>query len=190
MEKNEFRSWYAYCILPDEIKLSQEEFEQLWDEQPKDPSTIILFGKTIEIPRKQQSYGIPYTFSGKVHTAKPCTPLIQKYIDYANTIDNSPQQFNMAFLNWYANGESYIGFHSDDEPQIIKNSPIYCFSFGATRDFRFKDKNTGETILTVPLENNSLIVMGGDCQSTHKHSILKRLKVTSPRISITLRKFY
>lgn len=189
MESDRFRSWYAYCILPDEMKLSPEEFQQLWDEQPEEASTMIVYGQTIEVPRKEQSYGISYNFSGKVHSAKPFTPLIQKYIDFANAIDDSPGTFNMAFLNWYVNGESYIGFHSDDETQLIKDSPIYCFSFGATRDFRFKDKNTNETIVTIPLENNSLIVMGGKCQSTHKHSVPKRLKVKHPRISITLRKF-
>lgn len=182
-------SWCSYAEIPDEIKMSSEDFKSFWREQPEDSSIVIIFGKQVQVPRKQQSYGLSYKFSGTVNTALPITPLIQKYIDYANSIDDSPGEFNMALVNWYKDGNSYIGFHSDDEKQILKGSSIYCFSFGATRDFQFKERESNKTVLSIPLDNNSLVIMGGDCQKTHKHAIPKRLKVKTVRISITLRKF-
>jgi len=182
-------TWYSYSILPKDMKMNLEEYQQFWDEQPEESSEVIIYGKKMKVPRKQQSYGISYSFSGTLNQSIPMTPLIQKYIDYANSIDDSDGEFNMALVNWYEDGNSYIGFHSDDERQILDKSPIYCFSFGATRDFQFKEKSSGQTVANIPLENNSLVIMGGDCQKTHKHAIPKRLKVKTSRISITLRKF-
>jgi len=71
--------------------------------------------KLIEIPRWQQSYGLSYKFSGITNIALETPDLIQKYIDWANIHDNTFDIFNMALVNWYQDGEHYIGHHSDDE---------------------------------------------------------------------------
>ena len=42
---------------------------------------------------------------------------------------------------------------------------------------------------TFLLENNSVFVMGGTCQKTHKHGLPKRKKVKDYRISLTFREF-
>lgn len=39
------------------------------------------------------------------------------------------------------------------------------------------------------LENNSVLVMGGTCQKTHKHGITKNPKIKNYRISLTFRVF-
>ena len=188
-------SWIRYQKLDPSFHLSQQEFEELWNQRPTDESYVRMYGKKIAIPRRQQAYGQSYAFSGTENKAIPVTPLIQRYMDLANQMEESQDPFknggavfNMAFLNWYQDGKEYIGYHSDDEKMIIQGSSIYCFSFGAERDFLLKDKSSGE-VKSVVLEDNSLIVMGGDCQKTHKHSIPKRSKVRGPRVSITLRKF-
>lgn len=167
-----------------------QDFQELWNLRPEKSNTIFIFNKEIEIPRKQQCYGKSYNFSGKEHVSLDIPPIIQYYIDLANEIDEDKTNlFNMALVNWYENGNEYIGYHSDDEKQLIKDSPIYCFSFGQERDFLLKDKIT-KKVTKIILENQSLVIMGGACQRTHKHSIPKRLKIKNPRISITLRKFY
>ena len=181
-------TWTSYSILPEKMTLSEEEFKKLWEERPEKASKVIIYGKEMDVPRRQQSYGISYRFSGTINRAKEFIPIIQKYLDYANEIDTSEGIFNMALVNWYKDGDEYIGHHSDDEKQLISNSPIYCFSFGHARDFLLKNKTTGE-VKKLILENNSLVVMGGECQKTHTHSIPKRKKVKEARISITLRKF-
>ena len=37
------------------------------------------------------------------------------------------------------------------------------------------------------LENNSVLVMGGTCQKTHKHGITKKPTIKNYRISLTFR---
>jgi alkylated DNA repair dioxygenase AlkB len=39
------------------------------------------------------------------------------------------------------------------------------------------------------LENNSVLVMGGTCQKTHKHGITKKPTIKNYRISLTFRVF-
>ena len=182
-------SWIKYLSkIPEEISLDYNNFDILWNIHPKKKGKIKIMGNEIETPRWQQSYGISYQFSGTTNVALPIPDIVQKYIDWANNYDNSKDKFNMALLNWYQDGEHYIGHHSDDEKQLILNSPIYCFSFGEERDFVLKNKETKET-KKIKLENNSLVIMGGECQKTHTHSIPKRKKANNKRISITLRKF-
>ncbi len=182
------KSWIIQSSLDNDLKLEGKQFELLWDSHPIKKGIVKIFGKEIETPRWQQSYGISYSFSGTTNNALPITPLIQKFINWANSHDQSEGEFNMALVNWYLNGDDYIGHHSDDEKQLIPNSPIYCFSFGADRDFILKNKVTKENI-KLKLTDNSLIIMGGTCQKTHTHSIPKRKKINNKRISITLRKF-
>jgi len=182
-------SWVLYKKIPNDLFLTESEFDNLWDLHPLEDQYVKIMGNDVKIPRWNQSYGLPYKFSGVVHVAKPIPEIIKPFIDFANK-DVDDGTFNSALVNWYENGDNYIGFHSDDEKQLIKDTPIYCFSFGSERDFVIKNKpNINENKLKLLLENNSLVIMGGTCQKTHLHSIPKRKKINSRRISITLRQF-
>jgi alkylated DNA repair dioxygenase AlkB len=119
-------------------------------------------------------------------------PLLEKYLTWCQ---KRTPTLNSCLVNWYQDGEHYIGPHSDDQSQILKESEIYCISFGATRDFILEEKRTkgspGGRIekKKIVLENGTLVIMGGTTQQTHKHSIPKAKKVTQRRISITFRSF-
>ncbi len=189
------KSSYVEYFKLEENKCDINNFELLWNLHPKEYNTIKIFNKTVKLPRWQQVYGLSYKFSGIVNKPQEIPKIIQNYIDYANMLEQKKDNFdgnlfNMALVNWYLNGSHYISYHSDDEPELIKNSPIYCFSFGQERDFLLKS-NKDKNVEKIVLENNSLIIMGGTCQITHKHSIPKRCHKKCPekRISITLRKF-
>lgn len=182
------KSWVEYGTV-DGI---EDDFNELWALRPETISTVTLYGKQVPTPRRQQSYGLSYYFSREIHHAEPMLPIIQKYIDLANQMESDKTNlFNMALLNWYADGSEYIGYHSDDERQLIPGSSIYCFSFGTAREFYLKNKSSKKVDLKLLLEDQSLVIMGGNCQKTHQHSIPKRStsKVSMPRVSITLRKF-
>jgi alkylated DNA repair dioxygenase AlkB len=68
-----------------------------------------------------------------------------------------------------------MGWHSDDEKLIEKNSPIASFSFGAERKFSFKHRQTKET-LSLLLENGSFLEMKGPTQQYWLHSLPKSKK--------------
>tara|TARA_R110002096_G_scaffold40913_7_gene111075 strand:- start:233 stop:1099 length:867 start_codon:yes stop_codon:yes gene_type:complete len=186
-------SWYKY-INDLEVNLNNDEFNELWDCHPQNFDTLKIFGKNVPLPRYQQAYGKNYKFNNKIHKAEPFNDIIKKILDYVNKLDEldnifnkNHKKYNTCFINWYEDGNHYIGHHSDDEKELVENSNIYCFSFGAERDFILKHKQTKQNI-KINLQNNSLIIMG-DCQKTHTHSLPIRKKVKDKRISITFRKF-
>jgi len=144
-----------YPSIPEELRVNDEAFDELWNMCPTTDQTVVLFGKKIVIPRKQQSYGISYRFSGTLNEAIPIPPIIQKYIDYMNKTETETK-YNMALVNWYKDGNDYIGYHSDDVRQLVPNSPIACFSFmkeGGKRDFLLKEKTTNN-VTKISLANN------------------------------------
>ena len=143
--------------------------------------------KFVLCPRLQQTQGKSYTFSGTtLKSNSEIDPIFNNVISYLNEELNA--NFNMILINWYRDGNDYIGYHSDDESQLKKNSKIVIISLGVTRDFYFKHKKTKE-IIKYKLEPNSVIVMSNNCQKEFQHSLPKRTKIKDYRISITLREF-
>lgn len=186
---DETDSWYCYFILPENMKITKNEYNELESLSPDAYQEYKIGNKSYKLNRKQKSYGFDYNFSGTVSKQNEYIPnIISKYIDYMNSIDESDNVYNMALVNWYKNGDDYIGYHSDETRPLFKNSSICCISFGAERNFYFKNKKTGK-VTSVLLENNSVVIMGGECQKYYKHSIPKSKKINNMRISITLRKF-
>jgi alkylated DNA repair dioxygenase AlkB len=80
-----------------------------------------------------------------------------------------------------------MGWHSDDEKSIARNSCIASISLGAERKFSFKHKRSGETV-SVLLETGSLLLMKGETQTHWLHSLPKSKRVREPRINLTFRR--
>ena len=93
----------------------------------------------------------------------------------------------------YADGSHYIGPHSDDETQLAPGAPIFSVSWGATRRFRLLPRRKTMPNMAVKLDlevaDGDLVVMGGDCQKTHKHEVPKTKQLVGRRINATFRTF-
>lgn len=177
------------------VKCTEEEFTELWNLHPTTRDNIKLFGKLIPIPRFQRLYGdSSYKYSGVELQAEPELPeIVRRCVDYAkvNYAKSSKGKvlnWNGALVNWYPDGMSYIGAHSDDERDLEPEAPILSFSFGAVRTFRVKNKKTGAR-QDFATEHCSVIVMGGAMQREFKHEITKTVKPVGPRINVTVRCF-
>ncbi|MCJ1306794.1 hypothetical protein MMC25_000437 [Agyrium rufum] len=117
--------------------------------------------------------------------------------------------YNFCLVNYYANGNDSISYHSDDERFLGENPAIASFSLGAKRDFLMRHKpyplngsskpNTkasknadGEALpsLKLTLASGDMVLMRGTTQSTWLHSIPKRKgpEAGKGRINITFRK--
>lgn len=177
-----------YDIIPENIQVSNTLFKELWNLHPKERSTIKIFGKVMKVPRYQESYGQDYFYSGKNHKAREIThPYLKKLMKWI--CKDSGKKYQQLLINWYENGQHYIGAHSDDEKQLVKNSAIYSFSFGNARDFVIQSRK-GISVYrkVIQMENNTLLIMKGEMQSYYKHSVPKRAN-TKRRINITFRLF-
>lgn len=182
--------WLEKGNIP--IKISKEEYKILWTSHPKERNEIFIFNKYYKVPRWQEAYGKNYFFSGNTAIAKPITEQLKKYLNWANMneIKNGRNGgLNGILVNWYQDGEHYIGWHSDDESQLDKKAPIYTISLGSTRTFRIREKKNTKNTTDYELENNSFLIMGGEFQKYYQHQLPKRKKCKNSRISITIRKF-
>jgi alkylated DNA repair dioxygenase AlkB len=149
---------------------------------------IILFGKRIVTARKVAWYGDPgcaYTYSGTTKEALPWTPDLRELQAVAE--DLSGARFNSCLLNLYHHGDEGMAWHSDDEPEIVRDSAIASLSLGAERRFRFKHKREPGLTAEVLLEHGSLLVMAGPAQRHWLHCLPKTKRVTEPRINLTFR---
>lgn len=175
----------------------QAWFEQAWDLHPQDHATIMMFGRPVLTPRFQQAYGESYRFSGKTFEAKPFPRAIQSAVQLMQGMvvheTGEPSYLNSALVNWYADGDHYMGPHADDERTIYKQSPIFTLSLGAARRFVFTPKKSpagsNGACLELLLNDGDLLVMGGRTQQTHKHALPKMKRCQDKRISITMRCF-
>ena len=182
-------SWVEYYTkLPTEFMLNGDQFNELWNEQPEERKMAWVNGKEVEEPRWSQTYGPDYLYAGKEHKSLPITPTIKKYLDQANKLNETPGEFNAAYVNWFQNGEDYSDFHSDDDSQMIPDSPIYIFSFGADRYMILRNRTTNK-VTKFKMKNNTLNGLCGKIQSTHDYAVPKDKNSYIRRISIVLRKF-
>jgi alpha-ketoglutarate-dependent dioxygenase alkB family protein 2 len=166
---------------------------------PDHMSKVKIFGEEHEIPRKQVAYGEPgtfYNFSGTHVDAiswNQDSKLCKILLILKNVVSKQFNcNFNFVLINRYADGNDYIGFHADDEKDLQNDSPIVGLTFGAERDFQFKNIKSGKNYMFN--KSNSLVLHHGSCISMQyptnqfwKHSVPKRAKIKSPRISLTFR---
>ena len=184
--------WEDYRYLPEKLQIkSNEEFNKLWDTHNPEFNKIKLFGKTCYSKRYQNCYGKPYKFSGVWMPAEPIPDYLQPYIQYFTELYTV--NFNMCLLNFYEDGNHYIGMHSDNEKQLVKNTPIITITFledeTQPRKFVIQNKKTKEK-KTILLHNNHYFTMGGNHQEIFKHGIPIQKKISTKRISLTLRVFH
>jgi hypothetical protein len=129
-----------------------------------------------------------------------CKPRpIPRCLDHLRQITegSTGEKYNFCLVNYYANGNDSISYHSDDERFLGPNPAIASFSLGAKRDFLMKHKPVppGKPApdtqpLKLPLASGDMILMRGSTQSNWLHSIPKRKGGESDkgRINITFRR--
>ncbi|MDN3683408.1 alpha-ketoglutarate-dependent dioxygenase AlkB [Vibrio sinaloensis] len=141
----------------------------------------------IFIPRLQCWYGDgPYCYSNL--TMQPETwlnPLIELK-SRCEQITNSP--LNCVLANLYRDGNDSNGWHADNEPELGEQPIIASLSFGETRRFHLKHRQTKQKI-SFDLTPGSLLIMAGETQKKYwLHTVPKnQKKPKQARINLTYR---
>ncbi len=151
---------------------------------------VIMFGKEIVTKRKVAFFSDPsisYRYASKTKIGLPWTSSLLTIKNIVESI--TKESYNACLLNLYHNGEESMGWHSDNEKEIIANSSIASLSLGANRKFSFKHKVSKETV-SIELEDGSLLEMKGSVQAHWWHALLKSKKVTAARINLTFRQMH
>ncbi|RUS79288.1 hypothetical protein EGW08_012943 [Elysia chlorotica] len=170
-----------------------------------DLAKVKMFGKLIDIPRKQVAHGdagLSYTFSGNTVPALPWTPLLREIRDHVSKATG--YEFNFVLINRYKDGHDYMGEHKDDEKDLCQGYPIASLSLGQSRDFIFKhqdcrggqkkSKSLGKgdvrTLdpVSILLEHGSLLLMEHPTNSFWYHSLPRRTRALGIRLNMTFRR--
>jgi alkylated DNA repair dioxygenase AlkB len=151
----------------------------------------IIFGKLIETKRKVAWYGgskqgepFSYTYSNMTKFSLPWTRNLHNLRNLVQ--QQTGEMYNSCLLNLYHSGEEGMAWHSDGEKDLQENGAIASLSFGATRKFAFKHKQSKE-VVSLFLKPGSLLVMKDVTQKYWLHRLPPTKKVFEPRINLTFR---
>lgn len=177
-----------YCANFLERSVADNTFEKLHSETPWQESTVKVFGKTHKVPRLSAFFGdagLSYAYSGYSDSARPWIPTL---LQLRELIKSQTQlAFNSVLLNLYRDGNDANGWHADNEPELGVNPIIASLSFGESRDFQLKHRNTKQRV-DIELTAGSLLLMAGATQKNWLHCLPRRKRCVKPRINLTYRK--
>ena len=94
---------------------------------------------------------------------------------------------NNCLINYYLNGNSRMGFHSDQTDILYAGTGVAIISLGSTRVLRFRNIDNKTIIHDFELKSGSLLYMSADIQNAWQHSIPKS-STDEARMSLTFRK--
>ena len=167
--------------------------------RPED-SSVVLFGRRLLVPRLQVAYGDPetcYEFSRCLVHARPWSESPTLFALRPRVEAAVESVFNFVLLNLYRSGADSIGWHRDDEADLEPTPTIASQSFGAVRDFQFRQASSADSRLptvTLPLEHGSLLVMRHPTNVHWKHQLPKRggdaPTQIGPRLNLTWRRIF
>ena len=148
---------------------------------------VQMFGRTFVAPRISCAVADPgcsYRYRGSqmesVRFSKHLNTLRESLCDYLDV------PFNYALVTQYRNGTDYVGWHADDERDLMPDQAIANISLGATREFRIKSRD-GTWDERVYTEHGSLLVMHGDIHRNSKHTLVKTRQSVGVRVVLSFR---
>jgi hypothetical protein len=164
-------------FLPGFLAGSQELYDHLaadvaWDDRIR--------------ARRVASFGVPYNYSGTVWPEAPMPDtLVPVTASVAAAVGYEP---NNCLANYYPDGDSTMGYHSDSVAELEPGTGISIVSLGAVRAISFRREADRSEVHELNLDGGSLLHMTAAMQSAWRHAVLRTEGVTAGRISLTFRR--
>jgi alkylated DNA repair dioxygenase AlkB len=135
--------------------------------------------------RKTACFGLPYNYSGLTYEYQPMHALLLPICArLEQTLGFEP---NSCLINYYEDGRSKMGFHSDEIDNLEAGTQIIIISLGVDRKLSFRSRTDYSQRTNYLLPHGSLLYMSQRTQEFWSHAI-KRASVPEGRISLTLRR--
>ena len=162
------------------ISGADEVFPRLVDDIPWHAERREMYDRVVDVPRLLHLYGVSDELPHPALTAARSE--LNRY--YA---DELGEQFVTAGCCYYRDGRDSVAWHGDRIGRSrTEDTMVAIVSFGSPRLLSLRP-NGGQLHSSHPLGHGDLIVMGGSCQRTWEHAILKTAKAVGPRISVQFR---
>lgn len=162
-------------FAPKFLNRSHELFQLLkhsviWDERMK--------------ARKTASFGVSYDYSQINYPESPMPIQLQAIcLQLEEALGFLP---NNCLLNYYPDGLSSMGFHSDSSEELAVGTGVAIISLGDSRSICFRSKADKSVESSYSLPSGSLLYMTKQVQDDWLHAIPKAIGA-GERISLTFR---
>ena len=134
--------------------------------------------------RKTASFGVSYNYSGLTYPEAEMfpalIPICQKIQQKIGFLPNN------CLLNYYPNGNSSMGYHSDSSEELLDGTGVVVVSLGSERHIVYRLKRDKDIKIKYLLKSCSLLYMDDLVQQHWMHAIPKE-KDSGERISLTFR---
>lgn len=157
-------------------------------ELPWEVHRIRMFGNWVDSPRLSCWIGDPqarYRYSGAEFVPQPWPPRLQALRERLHA--QGIGAFNSVLVNRYRNGGDYMGWHSDDEPELGSSPLIASLSLGSARRFLLRRRDDPARKAEFLLGHGDLLLMGGSTQRFYQHALPKMARAQGERINLTFR---
>jgi alkylated DNA repair dioxygenase AlkB len=136
--------------------------------------------------RMSASFGLPYNYSGIEWPPAPFPDSILPLLPAVAQVAGFEPTNCLA--NYYLNGDSTMGFHSDETEGLEPHTGIAVVSLGVTRTITFRRIDDKTVTEKYELPSGSLLLMSAHMQRDWKHAILADSTASGGRISLTFRR--
>lgn len=166
----------AIYLKPDFLQTAEQLFLHLkstvtWDDRMR--------------ARKTASFGVSYDYSQITYPATSMPDVLQEICQMLEAeLGFMP---NNCLLNFYADGSSSMGFHSDAIDELASGTGVAIISLGCLRHIVYRSKTDRAQEFSYPLAAGTLLYMSGEIQQAWLHAIPKE-EGAGERISLTFRK--
>ncbi|GAA3516561.1 alpha-ketoglutarate-dependent dioxygenase AlkB [Aeromicrobium panaciterrae] len=167
-------------VLPGWVSGSDDLFLRLQSDVPWRAEKREMYDAVVDVPRLVCSYGRG--------DALP-DPLLADARDQLSDHYEAElgERFETAGLCYYRDGQDSVAWHGDRIGRgRSEDTMVAIVSLGAARRLSLRPRGGGEAI-GFALGHGDLVVMGGSCQRTWEHAILKTARPVGPRISVQFR---
>lgn len=174
-------------VLPQELRLDEVAFRQLWALHPEEFHEIKMHGRLVKTPRWQQAYGMNYYYAGRINRALPFPSQLAPLLGWVREIIDP--RLNGLLLNWYEGKRGhYIGKHRDNWKNLVVGAPLVTVSAGEERVFRLRPRSGSEKRDFIAADG-SVFVMPYETNLAWTHEVPHSTRCLGERVSITFRAF-
>ena len=167
-------------LVPGWVAGADEVFPRLVEGIPWRAERREMYDRTVDVPRLLCMYAEGEQLPDPVLT-QARAELNRHYADELG------EEFVTAGCCYYRDGRDSVAWHGDRIGRSRhEDTMVAIVSFGAPRHLSLRPAG-GRLHGSYPLGHGDLIVMGGSCQRTWEHAILKTAKPVGPRISVQFR---
>ncbi|OZG70330.1 alpha-ketoglutarate-dependent dioxygenase AlkB [Hahella sp. CCB-MM4] len=134
--------------------------------------------------RKTASFGVSYNYSGITYPESEMVPELE---DIRKKIRSEIGFLpNNCLINYYLDGNSTMGYHSDSAEELLPETGVVIISLGAEREISYRSKTDKDTKFGYILKNGALLYMSKQVQDHWLHAI-PMASNCGERISLTFR---